>query len=109
MNRSLLFWIHLASRAFDLVTRYWTVAEKNSISVGFSGLLLWNRLLWIGVGCLVFAVAYSRFSFAERSTKPRPIEADAQEAIKPVPVPLVRPHLHDASWAKFVGSFQDPL
>ena len=92
--------------AFDLVTRYWTVAEKNSVSVGFTGLLLWNRLLWIGIGCLVFAVAYSRFSFAERSTKPKPIEADAEEAIKPVAIALPRPQLHDAPWAKFVGSFK---
>ncbi len=93
-------------RAFDLVTRYWTVAEKNSIAVGFTGLLLWNRLLWIGVGCLVFAVAYSRFSFAERSTKPKPVEADAEEAIKPVWIALPRPQLHDAPWTKFVGSFK---
>jgi ABC-2 type transport system permease protein len=94
------------SRTFDLATRYWTVAEKNSISVGFHGLLLWNRLLWIGVGCLIFAIAYSRFSFAERSTKAKPVEKGAQAAIVPVPVALVRPHLHDSSWAKFVGSFK---
>ncbi len=92
--------------AFNLVTRYWTVAEKNSVSVGFTGLLLWNRVLWIGIGFLVFAVAYTRFSFAERSTKPKPIEADAEEAIKPVAIALPRPQLHDAPWAKFVGSFK---
>ena len=94
------------SRTFDLVTRYWTVAEKNSVSVGFQGLLLWNRLLWIGIGCLVFAVAYSRFSFAERRSKAKPVEAGAQEEIVPVQIPLVRPHLHDAPWAKFIGSFK---
>jgi ABC-type transport system involved in multi-copper enzyme maturation permease subunit len=94
------------SRTFDLVTRYWTVAEKNGISVGFQGLLLWNRLIWIGVGCLVFAVAYSRFSFAERSTKAKAVEKGAQAAIVPVPVTLPRPQLHDSVWAKFVGSFK---
>jgi ABC-2 type transport system permease protein len=94
------------SRTFDLVTRYWTVAEKNHVSAGFTGLLLWNRLLWIGVGCLIFAIAYSRFSFAERRTKAKPVEPDAQDAIRPVSVPLARPQLHDAPWAKFVGSFK---
>jgi ABC-2 type transport system permease protein len=94
------------TRAFVLVTRYWTVAEKNSVSVGFQGLLLWNRLLWIGIGCLVFGVAYSRFSFAERKTKSRTVEADAQEAIIPAPVSLIRPKLDDSTWAKFVGSFK---
>ncbi|HEY1936501.1 MAG TPA: hypothetical protein VGJ33_01040, partial [Candidatus Angelobacter sp.] len=48
------------TRAFELVTRYWTVAEKNGVSVGLQGRLLWNRLLWIGIGCLIFAAAYSR-------------------------------------------------
>jgi ABC-type transport system involved in multi-copper enzyme maturation permease subunit len=92
--------------AFGLVTRYWTVAEKNNLSVGFQGLLLWNRLLWIGVGCVIFAFAYARFSFAERSTKARPVEADAEEAIIPVAVALARPQLHDAPWTKFAGSFK---
>ena len=94
------------SRTFDLVTRYWTVAEKNHVSAGLEGLLLWNRLIWIGVGCLIFAVAYSRFSFAERRIKAKPVEADAQDAIRPVSVTLARPQLHDAPWAKFVGSFK---
>jgi ABC-2 type transport system permease protein len=93
-------------RAFSFITRYWTVAEKNSVSVGFDGLLLWNRVLWIGVGCLIFMVAYWRFSFAERRTKARPVEAAAQDAIIPVAVSLHRPQLHDSVWAKFLGSFK---
>ncbi|HZU32125.1 MAG TPA: ABC transporter permease, partial [Candidatus Angelobacter sp.] len=93
-------------RAFSFITRYWTVAEKNSVSVGLHGLLLWNRLIWIGIGCLIFAGAYARFSFAERRTKAKPVEADAEEAILPVAIALPRPHLHDAPWAKFAGSFK---
>src|SRR5271167_4606476 len=45
-------------RTFDLATKYWTVAEKNTISLGLSGLMLWNRLLWIGVGVLFLIFAY---------------------------------------------------
>src|SRR5690606_27543104 len=30
-------------------TRYWTVAEKNTLIVPFGGYLLQNRLIWIGV------------------------------------------------------------
>jgi hypothetical protein len=58
-----------AIRTFGLVTKYWTVAEKNSVTVGLSGLLLWNRLLWIAVGIAVLAFGYFRFSFAERARK----------------------------------------
>ena len=40
----------------DVLTRYWTVAEKNSLLFSWSphvgqGVFLNNRLLWIGVGC----------------------------------------------------------
>src|SRR6202166_4906605 len=72
------------ARAFAVVTKYWTVADKNTLSASFSGLLLGNRLLWIGVGCAAFAVAYSRFSFAERRTKSKTPEPDEQPGMVPV-------------------------
>src|SRR5215472_11875766 len=64
------------ARTFVLVTKYWTVAEKNSISVGWSGMMLWNRLLWIGIGLAIFLFAYFRFSFAEKRTKARATEPE---------------------------------
>ncbi|MBL8809760.1 MAG: hypothetical protein JNM43_06245 [Planctomycetaceae bacterium] len=56
-------------RTFALETRYWTVAEKNSQYVTLSGMMLWNRLIWMGVGSLVLGLACWRFSFAERASK----------------------------------------
>jgi len=53
--------------AFSFLTKYWTVAERNTHALGFSGLLLWNRLLWVAVGLVIFAFACWRFSFAERA------------------------------------------
>src|ERR1035437_862710 len=70
------------NNAFLLLTKYWTVAERNSNALGFSGLLLWNRLLWLAVGALIFAFACWRFSFTERTasaSKRKPQElAEAQ-------------------------------
>ena len=68
-------------RTFAFVTKYWTVAEKNTLSVGLSGILLLNRLMWIGVSCVAFAVAYYRFSFAERRVKPKVTEPGRQTAL----------------------------
>ncbi len=48
-------------RLFDSVTRYWTVAEKNSLQLPWSGIFLYNRLLWSGVGLLSLAVVYVFF------------------------------------------------
>jgi len=45
------------------VTRYWTVAEQNSQTVSFSGLILWNRLLWMGVGLLSLLFTFWKFDF----------------------------------------------
>ncbi len=95
-----------AVNAFLVVTKYWTVADKNILSLGFGGLLLWNRLIWLGVGCAAFALAYSRFSFAEKRTKAKTLEPDAQEAIAPAVTPAPHLRLADAPWAKFLGSFR---
>ncbi|HEX3968644.1 MAG TPA: M1 family aminopeptidase [Edaphobacter sp.] len=53
-------------RLFDSITRYWTVAEKNSLQLPWSvhvagGVLLYNRLLWSGVGLISLAVVYKLF------------------------------------------------
>ncbi|MFO0976913.1 MAG: M1 family aminopeptidase [Planctomycetaceae bacterium] len=56
-------------RTFSLETRYWTVAEKNSQYVTLSGLMLRNRLIWLGAGLVVLSLACWRFSFSERVSK----------------------------------------
>ncbi|MEY3174656.1 MAG: hypothetical protein RLZZ436_2570 [Planctomycetota bacterium] len=66
-------------RTFSLETRYWTVAEKNTRFITFSGMLLWNRLLWLAAGLLFLAAACWRFSFSERATR---AVARAEEPVK---------------------------
>lgn len=55
--------------AFSLLTKYWTVSDRNTHTLGLTGLVLWNRLLWVAVGVLVFAFVYWRFSFSERAVR----------------------------------------
>ncbi|MBX7125195.1 MAG: aminopeptidase [Cyclobacteriaceae bacterium] len=50
-------------RAFSFTTQYWTPAERNSLVVPLDGYVLYNRLLWIGVGLLALIVTYFGFSF----------------------------------------------
>jgi hypothetical protein len=49
------------------VTRYWTVAEQNAQLVPFEGLMLYNRLLWLGLGLALFGGLVARFQFAHRA------------------------------------------
>jgi ABC-2 type transport system permease protein len=44
-------------------TRYWTSAEQNVKLIAFDGLILYNRLLWLGIGVASLAVTYYVFSF----------------------------------------------
>jgi ABC-type transport system involved in multi-copper enzyme maturation permease subunit len=74
---------------FTYVTKYWTVADKNTHVLGFVGLLLWNRVLWVGVGLLIFAFAYWRFSFSERAGRVSKRGAAKAETQKPEIKPLV--------------------
>jgi hypothetical protein len=106
-------WDHIRSlfdpfgvNTFGVVTKYWTVADKNTLSSSFSGLLLWNRLLWSGVACAAFALAYARFSFTERRTKGKTLKTEEQPAMVPATTPIPHPQLTDAPWAKFLGSFK---
>ena len=91
---------------FQIATKYWTVADKNNLTLGYSGLLLWNRLIWLGVGLLVFGFAYARFSFAERSTKPKKQVKVAETAsLTATLVPAAtRQFGLAAQWAQFWGS-----
>ena len=51
--------------AFEVLARYWTPVEQNTLQIPFEGNILWNRLLWLAVGAAVFAVAFARFSFSQ--------------------------------------------
>ena len=92
-------------RTFAYVSRYWTVAEKNTLSAGYSGYLLWNRLLWIAVALAIFAFAYWRFSFTERRKKARAAEKE-ETGTQSTAVALPEVSFHDAPWAKYFASLR---
>lgn len=68
------------ARAFDLMTKYWTVSERNTLSLGFQGVLLWNRLLWMGVGAAVFALTARWIRLDEKSSRKRKAPLAPDEA-----------------------------
>ncbi|HEY0113755.1 MAG TPA: M1 family aminopeptidase [Allosphingosinicella sp.] len=55
-----------ANRVFKDATRFWTTPERNVLLPEFSGTLLYNRLLWIGISALFLAIAYFGFDFSKR-------------------------------------------
>ena len=84
--------------ALSITTKYWTSTERNTQLPPLAGLLLANRVLWLGIAGALFSLAWWRFRFETRSKA-----AAAPPAVAPDPAPakaaaaaLARPR-HDAA------------
>lgn len=86
------------------LTRYWTVVERNTLLPHWSGVFLYNRLVWLGAGALALLAAYALFPMSaevlgsRRSTK-KAKEARADEDSvkgKPRRVAVNLPHVTQA-------------
>jgi aminopeptidase N len=64
----------------DYITRYWTAAERNTHMVPITGVLLWNRLIWLGIAVVLLGLSYFLFSFEERAKRKRGAAEDTAAA-----------------------------
>ena len=55
--------------AYGLVTRYWTAAERNTLNPPLEGVLLYNRLIWTGVGVALLAASWALYRPETRGAK----------------------------------------
>lgn len=49
--------------AFRLQTEYWSIAQKNTQTAQLSGIVLYNRLLWLGIAFVSLFILYKGFAF----------------------------------------------
>jgi ABC-2 type transport system permease protein len=56
-------------RPAGIMSKYYTVDEKNVMAVPLTGWLLFNRLVWLGLAALLLVFTYIRFSFSKRKEK----------------------------------------
>ena len=61
-------------RTYSIVSKYYTPIEKNTLSPSMTGLLLYNRLIWIGLGLLILSLSYLRFSFQEKNKRVKKVK-----------------------------------
>jgi ABC-2 type transport system permease protein len=72
--------------AVDVMTRYWSVAQKNHQQLPVEGVLLWNRLIWVGVGAVVTAIGFGAFRMeAVTSTARKRIATDPDSMVAASP------------------------
>ncbi len=51
--------------ALNYYTKYWTVSEQNENLLPFKEVIIYNRLIWLGVSVLILGLLYRFFSFSQ--------------------------------------------
>ncbi|MFI5135889.1 MAG: hypothetical protein ACHQD9_08560, partial [Chitinophagales bacterium] len=72
----------LGARVFSIATKYWTVEDKNNLTLGLTGIILINRLLWLALGLIIFVFTYFRFSFTEKKKQGKKKISEEEPAIQ---------------------------
>lgn len=62
------------------IMRYWTVVERNSRTLEWTGPFLYNRLLWMGVGITALCLTYLLFPMSAEVLAGRRVSRKAREA-----------------------------
>ncbi|MDB5470666.1 MAG: aminopeptidase [Caulobacter sp.] len=87
-----VLWDPFGTAAYGDVTRYWTIAERNSLTPAITGLFLWNKLIWIAIPILFLAAAFPLFRFQTGRLSGRRLKAFKLQAkaapTGPPPPPL---------------------
>ncbi|HWY58787.1 MAG TPA: ABC transporter permease [Terriglobales bacterium] len=101
----------LGANAIQRVTQYWTAFERNTRLIPLAGILLLNRLLWLGLGVAILAITYAkfRFSYPEQGQKKRKqvVAEDDAIAAPPRALPIAHPVFSaGASLRQFVSLTQ---
>ncbi|MCI0661901.1 MAG: hypothetical protein L0220_12580, partial [Acidobacteria bacterium] len=93
----------------EKVARYWTVSEKNSMVLPFSGVMAYNRLLWMGVGVLALIVLFRFFPFSAETLAARRAKKRLKDEDEEKFVPHVLPKFTfnqrfdgGTTWAQFL-------
>lgn len=53
------------SEALGLLTQYWTPDDRNTRMIPLQGVLLTNRILWLGIAVAITLISYFRFQFSQ--------------------------------------------
>jgi ABC-2 type transport system permease protein len=69
---------------YGVLTKYWTVDQRNQWLIPMSWTLLINRVIWLGIALGIFLVASWRFSFETGRVRGRRKEPESMNAVSVV-------------------------
>ncbi|WP_179020971.1 M1 family aminopeptidase [Winogradskyella forsetii] len=91
---------------YAIETKYFTPAEKNTISPRFSGVLLWNRLIWTGFGIIILLLSYFSFSFKKKNKKVKKSRTLKEKTDSVFTLPELNPSYNASTdWLQFKSFF----
>ncbi len=91
-----------AAATFFEHTQYWTPFDKSNQMLSFSGMYLWNRILWSVVSFAILGISYALFSFrkpARKAIKKQDLNTKSQQ-LKSY-APLQGSYTNIARWTAF--------
>ena len=92
--------------AYSFATKYWTVAERNSLNLPLSGIMLLSRAIWMVVALTALGSAYAIYRFEVSGKAGRQRRRMAEPAAGPAPrLHAVAPSTarRQAAWAQFLA------
>jgi ABC-2 type transport system permease protein len=93
------------AQTFSVLTKYWTVSQKNTVVLPLVSLYLYNRILWCAVSAFIIGITVKLFSFTEKnkSSKKKPVEETIDNSFQKLkPIPTVNlSYNRKASWVMF--------
>ena len=83
-----LFLDPLGIHSFSIITKYWTVAEKNSEVPSLTGPLVYNRLLWVCISLIIFGITYIKSTMGAIVKKKRNKNHQESEEVRVLYKPM---------------------
>jgi hypothetical protein len=92
-------------RTYSFMSKYYTPIEKNTIGLQLTPILLYNRLIWLGLGTIILVSSYFSFSFQQKNKKVQAEKKVKEIKREPFVLPKVSINFSSATSLKQFQSF----
>ena len=93
-------------RTYSFMSKYYTPVEKNTLGLQITPILIYNRLIWFGLGLIILLSSYFSFSFKQKNKKVKAEKNEKAVSRTPFILPKVSINFSSAtSWRQFRSFF----
>ncbi len=93
-------------RTYSFISKYYTPIEKNAVGLQLTPILIYNRLIWLGLGTVILVSSYFSFSFQQKNKKVKAEKKTKESDREPFLLPKVSINFSSlTSWRQFKSFF----